>query len=275
MVQLDTLPAYDWAPDTCESGATTSCIYDSIFTPIEAAEPTIRKSLFTHHELGVVTSHEINIQHQNVSGWFFGAIALSIFLICLFLHQKQIKIVDLIKSALDHRALDRMLRETNLTHSLDLTPIGFITMIPVSLVGYYAYLPHHDYVYIDILRYLLMFLICCAVYFARNGVIRLIGNAFNNPESVNVYVSNNYIFHLIYAIVTTSLAFFVCYTGNMGTTFLYILLSILGILLLIRITRGMLIILTLSKSSKLYLFYYLCTLEIVPILIVAKSIFYL
>lgn len=275
MLQIDTLPAFALTEDTAADQASSTCVYDSIFPIAEQAEPVLHKSLFTHHLLPVKSTHEITIQHTAASGWFFGFIVLSIFLICMYLRHKQIKMLDLLQSAIDHRAMDRMLRDTNLTHSPDLMPIALIVLIPIALIGYYAFLPHSSNIFIDILHYLLVLLGCYAVYFVRNGFIRLLGNAFNNNESVHVYISSNYIYHILYGIATSAMAFFICFTGNVGQTFLYILLGILGVLLVFRIIRGMLIILTLSETSKFYLFYYLCILEIVPIVIIAKSIIYL
>lgn len=275
MIQFDTLPAFNAIADTDTIAEQTTCAYDSIFDVQGQAEPVLHKSLFTHHLMPVKSNHEIAIEHQGTSGWFFGCIIISIFLLCSFLHRKQIKLIDLLQASIDHRALDRLLRDTNLTHSVDQMPIALIVLIPIALVGYYSFLPRHSILWLDLLNYLLVLLGCYAIYFTRNGIIRFLGHAFNNDESVHIYISSNYVFHILYGIAATILAFFVCYTGTVGQTFLYILLGILGLLLLARFFRGMLIILTQSKTSKLYLFYYLCIFEIVPILIVAKNILYL
>ena len=277
MQQIDTLPPYcapfdivaDSSADSSHSSS-HSCIYDSIFTPVEQAAPHVRKSLFTHSQLAVQHNHEITIHHAETSGWYFGFIALSIFLICFFLRHKQISMLNLLQSAIDHRAMDRMLRDTNLTHSQDLVPIALIMLIPMSLVGYFFFLSHGNNTWMDILQYLSVLLICYLVYFLRNGIIRFLGNAFNNQEATHLYLSSNYIYHLLYAIAATSLAFFIFYTDTMGETFFYILAGILGLLFVVRLIRGLQLILTFSKTPKFYLFYYLCILEIVPIIIILK-----
>lgn len=293
MLQIDTLPAYAPTTDTASLTALTHltaetadsatvdsailaqlpevvCAYDTIFTPLEAKEPVLHKSLFTHHELQVKSSYERAIMHENSPGWLFGVIVIALFLIFNFLRRKQINMVELLQSAIDHRALDRLLRDSNLTHPASQAPIAMIMLLPVSLMGYYFYMPHSSQVLSDMLTYGLVLVICFASYFIRNGVIRVMGNAFGNSESVNMYLASNYIFHMLYAIVASLMAFFVCYTGEMGQTFFYITLGVLGLLMVIRFLRGMQIILTLSKTSKFYLFYYLCILEIVPIVIIAK-----
>lgn len=282
MQQIDTLPPYyatdsislpaDTVGDTLGCTSSYTCIYDSLFSFVEPAPPTLRKSLFTHHQLAVQNSHEITIQHQGSPGWFFGFIVLSIFLIGIYLHQKQLKIVTLLQSAIDTRALDRMLRDTNLTHAVDQAPIALMMLLPVSLVCYFFFFPHNISTGLDIGQYLLLLLACYAVYFTRNGIFRIVGNAFDNQESMHMYLSNNYIFHLLYTIVASAFAFFVFYTDNVGKIFFYILAGIIGFLFVIRLFRGMQIILTLSKSQKFYLFYYLCILEIVPIVFITKAI---
>lgn len=270
MIQTDSLLPYTPPADTAQSHEGYLCVYDSLFTPLEQAEPVIRKSLFTHHQLQVKTSHEITINRTHAPGWMLGLIAISILLVCIFLRNKQIRLINLVQAALDHRALDRLLRDTNLTHPMDLSPVALIALLPLSLIGYHCLLSHSSNPLYDILHYLLFLLLVIVIYFTRNGLLRLLGGAFYNSESVGVYIANNYIYHFLYGIVATAMAFFVCYTGDASNTFAVIFCGIICVLLLFRFFKGMQIILTLSKSSKLFLFYYLCILEIVPMAIVAK-----
>lgn len=288
MQQIDTLPPYcspsgftgealsvDTTSDSWSwAGDSTAycCIYDSIFTPIKQAAPEVRKSIFSHHELTVQHTHEIDIHHDGSPGWFFGFIVLSIFLICSYLRRKQIDMVTLLQSAIDHRAMGRMLRDTNLTHAADQAPIALLMLLPVSLVAYFFFFQHPSNIWLDMLQYLTLFAICIIVYYTRNGIFRFLGNAFNNGESVHVYLSSNYIYHLLYAIVASALAFFVCYTDRVGQVFFYILAGILALLFTVRLIRGLKLILTFSKTPKVYLFYYLCILEIVPIIIIIKVV---
>ena len=271
MQQIDTLPPYCTSADlVADSSAGHPCIYDSIFTPVEHAAPIVRKSLFTHSQLAVQHNHEITIHHAETSGWYFGFIVLSIFFICFFLRRKQITLLTLLQSSIDHRAMDRMLRDTNLTHSQDLAPIAPIMLIPLSLVGFFYFFPHGNNTWLEILQYLSIFAICNLIYFLRNGIIRFFGNAFNNPEATHLYISSNYIYHLLYATAAAAMSFFVFYTDTMSDTFFYTLAAILGLLFTVRLIRGMQLILTFSKTQKFYLFYYLCILEIVPIIIIIK-----
>ena len=288
MQQIDTLPPYcppsGFIGDTLLIDSTSDswtwigdstvycCVYDSIFTPVKQAPPEVRKSLFTHHELAVKHNHEINIHHEGAPGWFFIFILLSIFLVCSYLKRKQIDMLTLLQSAIDHRAMGRMLRDTNLTHATDQAPIALLMLLPMSLVGYFFFFQHPALMWMDILQYVTLFAVCIAVYFLRNGLFRFLGNAFNNGEAIHTYLSSNYIYHLLYAIVASALAFFVCYTDRVGSVFFYILAGIIALLFTIRLIRGLKLILTFSKTPKVYLFYYLCILQIVPIIIIIKVV---
>lgn len=285
MPQFDTIQPViattDTLTDTLNVATTDSlaemphidCILDSLFVPMDSVPaPVVRKSLFTHHQLAVQNSHETMIHHQASPGWLLGFIILSLCTICLFLRSKQIHIIDLLTSAIDHRAMDRMLRDTNMTHATDQAPIALIMLLPTTLIGYYCIDTHISSTWLNILQYLGVYACACGIYFLRNGLIRLIGVAFNNPDSVHLYLSNNYVFHLLYAIVAAAMAFFVFYTSTAGRIFLFIAIGIIGLLFTIRLLRGMQLILTNSKTSKLYLFYYLCILEIIPIIVIAKVI---
>lgn len=272
MLQIDTLPPFAAPVDTAGDSLTTVCAYDTLFTPMGPVEPTLHRSLFTHHMLPVQTGFETTIQHQGSPGWFLIVIVLSMALISIFLHSKQIHLTDLLYSAVDHRAMDRMLRDANLTHKVDQAAIAPLMLIPLSLVCFYSFLPQQNNTWTNILQYVVILGACIGVYYARNGIIRFIGNAFENTESVHTYLSSNYIYHLLYGIAATAIAFFVFYTDRVGQTFLYILFGIIALLFLMRFLRGMQLILTLSKTQKFYLFYYLCILEIVPIIIAAKVV---
>ena len=272
MFQIDTLPPYSAPVDTNTDSLTVVCAYDTLFTPMGPVEPVLHRSLFTHHLLPVQNSHETTITHQGSPGWLFAVIIISLTLICLFLRNKQIQLVDLLQSAIDHRAMDRMLRDTNLTHTVDQAIIAPLMLIPVSLVCFYSYLPQTSNIWTNILHYILILAACIAVYYARNGIIRFIGNAFENSEAVHIYLSSNYLYHLLYGIAATALAFFIFYTDQVGKTFLYILLGIIALLFTVRFLRGMQLILTNAKTQKFYLFYYLCILEIAPLIIVSKAV---
>lgn len=271
MPPYDTLPPYTpWVDsDALATTVQVNCLYDSAFVPQDHAEPVPRKSLFTHHLLPVRHESEMAVGHDGTPGWYLGGIALALLFLCLFLRAKQLRLLDLLQSLVSERAMARVLREANLTRAITQAPIALIMLFPVCLVASKVLMPATSP--LSILNFLVIYVAACAVYYLRNGIYRFVGEAFLNSEAMHLYLTSNYVYHLAYGIVATALAFFVCFTGPLGGIFFYILAGIVGILAVMRFVRGVQLILTHAKSPKLYLFYYLCTLEIVPIIVLAHG----
>lgn len=267
-IQIPFLPAVESSDNNTLS--LEQHLYDSLFVATDSTAPTVRKSLFTHHELQVHHTYEATLNRQSSPAWFLIVILLSILFTTLYLRAKQLTPASLFQASTDHRALERILREENLTHKADLFPIALLLSIPLTLVIYFNIMPSDITPWSAILQYIALWAGIIVVYFLRNGVLRRLGNAFDNSESVSLYISSNYIFHIAYTVACAVMAFFICYTGSAGQNFLIALGIIIGILFLCRMIRGLNLILTLSKTPKLYLFYYLCILEIVPILVLIK-----
>lgn len=269
MPPYDTLPPYSPVADSGTSpvSAKVYCFYDSIFVPVDHAEPVPRKSLFTHHLLPVRHGQEMAITHVGTPGWYLGGIAVSVVILVLFLHSKQLRILDLLQSLFSERTMSRVLREANLTRAVTQAPIALIMLFPICLVVNYSFIRPTSNGWMEILAFLAIYAASCIVYYLRNGIFRFIGETFLNGEAVHLYLTSNYVYHLVYCIMAVAFSFFVCFTGNVGDIFLTILLGVLGLLVVMRFVRGMYLILTHAKSPKLYLFYYLCTLEIVPVIV--------
>ena len=106
----------------------------------------------------------------------------------------------------------------------------------------------------------------------KNSFIRLLGNIFDDRAATMLYISSNNLFYFIGGLTTTPLLLLLFYISGAQDTLLKTTLIIIAIVFTIRLLRGMQLILTNSKTSKLYLFYYLCILEIIPILVMAKVI---
>ena len=270
MIPYDTLSPY---PLPYDSLGNSTAVYplDTIF-PLTDSVPAavIRSSLFAHHQLPVQHVGELARQACGTGGWYFVAITIAILLLVLLLRGAGVGIAELIHSTIDSRVCLRTIRDGNLTRPVAQTPIALVSLVPVVLVVFHYLQPNSLHPWRDILQYLLLLLIVYVLYFTRNGIIRLIGRAFDDGEATHLYLSSNYVYHLLYGVAAALFSFFICYAGEAGEVFFYILCGVIGILFVMRLFCGMRIILTNAKTSKLQLFYYLCSLEIVPVLVAVK-----
>lgn len=267
-LQIDTLHFYQWdslmlAP--VEHTANVGLPLDSIFRPFAESEQVYRQSLFTGHELPLQNSAIQERPQEIVPIWNFIVVLIICGLIVLYFKIRKIKIVELLHSAVDQRAMDRMIRNNNLNRNYLLLPMGALMIVSVSMGIWQMAMTHTG-----IGGYLLLCVTLIVAYLLRNGLLRLFGNVFDNPQAIGTYITNNYIYHLILAVITAALLFPLIYFPNGFSFFTYLFFGFVGLCFLMRFIRGIKIFLTQSKSFNIHLFYYLCTVEIIPYLALLK-----
>lgn len=133
-----------------------------------------------------------------------------------------------------------------------------------QISNYYGFLPDYNSVSLFFITALIIFLI----YGVKLLVIKFAGLLFETQKEVWEYSISVFLFcntvGLFMLPVVICLAFF---KQANPVIFIYIGLSLLVILFLTRLIRGVIIGLNSPRVSKFYLFLYLCTLEIVPLVI--------
>lgn len=102
----------------------------------------------------------------------------------------------------------------------------------------------------------------------RLFLIRLLGWTFRNFEVTSQYLMSSMAYNFIIGIAL--LPFLVINAYTRSDVILYISLGLTAILYLVRLVRGIVIGLGDTKFSIFYLFFYLCTVEILPILAIIK-----
>jgi hypothetical protein len=119
---------------------------------------------------------------------------------------------------------------------------------------------------------LLVFLELLGIYIAfsalKISVIWLISVTFKNKETAKEYIQNILIYNLVLGILLLPVLLLIIYTYH--ELFLYVAGGLVLIMIFLRFIRGVAIGLSDSKFSLFHLFLYLCTLEILPLVIAAK-----
>ncbi len=240
---------------------------DSIFPPREILPSVVRPSLFKHTTLPV--THDALQERTSTAPapWLFAALVVLLGLMFLYYNSTKLRITDLLKAATDHRAMDRLIRGNNL-NTTRLAPMGLFVIATLATSIYLMALSHNG-----ITAWLLLFAALSIAYMFRNIVARLLGSVFNDVETLSAAVASNYIYHLLLATAIAPLLLLQAYLPVGRETVFYIIIALTVLELLLRLLSALKIFLTLSKSRSFYLFYYLCTVEIVPLLVIAKWFF--
>ena len=267
-LDLSALPFSEWPTTEAPSEATNTVItLDSILPPRELPDTIYRQSIFHRHTLQVQHQELQPRPEHHTAAWVFAMLILLSALLCIYYHLRKIKIKTLLHATIDRRALDRLIRDSNLNRTSVMLPMGMFICATLAMA-----------VHLQAMRetgvggYLLLSAGLMAAYILRNGLLRLLGNTFENKAAVDIYISSNYIFHLTEATLVCVLLYPLAYLPGGGNAMLVTIAVVLGIGLLMRFLRGMKLFLTLSSGPSFYLFYYLCTVEIVPALVLIKLV---
>jgi len=121
-----------------------------------------------------------------------------------------------------------------------------------------------------ILLYLFNLALLMGVFLTRVVVMNLLGSLFNHLALFREYLYHTFIFNKLIGISILPLLLFVLYTrGVLQTVFIWITFSTLGVVLVMRIIRG--IEFSFKKDiSIFYMFLYLCALELVPLVLLYR-----
>jgi hypothetical protein len=121
-----------------------------------------------------------------------------------------------------------------------------------------------------VLLYLLLCGAVCSIWLVKSSLIKILGIIFKTELYSQAYLFNNLIFNMITGII---LFFPVVMTAYVDPeVYTWVSIVIIFILLIYKSLRGIIIGLSNSDFSVLYLFVYLCTLEILPFVILYRTL---
>jgi hypothetical protein len=106
--------------------------------------------------------------------------------------------------------------------------------------------------------------------FLKVAGIVLSGNVFRTNEESSSYLLNLFLFNHVIGILLLPFMVYIVYTGNVIALKLTTVLLI--ILYIVRGVKGLIIGLTRSRFSPVLFLLYLCTLEIIPLLLMVKLV---
>ena len=273
MPQADTitfneLPFYQLAepyPTPEEAETNTGIPLDSIFRPCDAPDTVYRRTLFTGHKLSPQHSGLQERPQLTAPGWVFVSLVLICALLRFYFSSHKLKLSELTKNTVENGSPDKAIRGqiqgvaflpivVLLTSALG-TTIWFMAMRQTGIVGY-----------------LLLVLALTAAYLLRNGALGGLAAVFDQEQAMSAYITGNYVYHLLLTIVLTPMLFALVYIPGIATGMTIAIGSVTALTFLIRLIRGIKLFLTNSKTFSLFLFYYLCIVEIVPYLIALRWI---
>ncbi len=109
------------------------------------------------------------------------------------------------------------------------------------------------------------------VYLSKFIAVRLSGYVFQMNKAASDYILTVFLYCNTLGLFLLPIVICISFVKQISPyIFIYIGLTIIGLFLITRIIKGLLIWLNGVRASRFYLFLYLCTLEILPIVILVK-----
>lgn len=260
---IDIQPFYQ--PDTAywssvQVEPSTGVPLDSIFPAREMPPVVMRRSLFAGHTLKA-SHNELQPRQQGTAPWLFVLVIVLATLTYIYVSSRKIKIKELLRSTIDRRTLDRLVRGNNLT-PMRLMSIGLLLSAMAAVV-----VSHMALAKFGFLGWLLSTAALSAAYFIRWGLLRVLGRVFDSEEAMSAYINSSYLYHLVLCMALVPLTLMLLYVPWGNTAVLVAMGALVALAFVMRMIRGVKLFLTISSTLSFYLFYYLCAVEAIPIVI--------
>jgi len=212
------------------------------------------------------------IQRSGYSAdWIFWFILGGIFLLVLTKYYYEKRLGLLASAVFSRSSANLLIRDSNILRHQSFIYLFLIYLISITLLLHQAFRysdPASGSSWQDLLLYLGIVGAVIAFFLIKIILVRLSGLIFRNADTATEYIQNMFIYNLFGGIILLPMLLLISYSGT--PIFLFIAGGSLVILMFLRFFRGFAVGLSDHKFSLFHLFLYLCTLEILPIVILLK-----
>lgn len=206
--------------------------------------------------------------------WVMVIIVLSVMIIGYLFSAFNSRFVAVVKAFFTARFAEQLSREEHsLSHpsSVFLSLNFLMTSSLFILLAIYSF--DNSFIPFSFPYYLLVFGIVLAIYFIKIITLKILGFIFDKTHVVNEYIFITYLVNQVVGIAFIPVIIFVAYgQPSFVNVFVYIGISLFALEFLIRVGKGAFAVLSSGEVTLFYLLLYLCTLEILPLLLGWKLI---
>ncbi|MBK7212554.1 MAG: DUF4271 domain-containing protein [Bacteroidales bacterium] len=228
-------------------------------------------SIFTSHQLQA-TSGGPKLRKLESTDWITGVVILCLLFLAWIQTNHSKRLRQIFRSVALPYYVNQLEREGNLYNERITLGLGFINLTSVSFLIYLfiqwisgvpSFLQNYQ-------LYLIIISSLTAYIFLKAFIIQTTGVIFKTPELTHAYRLNALIFNHTTGLFIFPVLLLALYWQPLP--FLWIAAGIYIILLIYRFMRGITIGLSNTKFSVFYLILYLCTLEILPVILIVNFV---
>jgi hypothetical protein len=230
-------------------------------------------SLFDNH---LLKTQNIEYQlHKTKHDFFVGGLLLIIYALFVWLYvSNRKKLNQLIEAFYLNRTGDQLSKDdlaigNRVAVFLSLFFIVTSTLFGVHLLSYYNVSTFFHYS--TTVSAFLIALIVVFTYSFKFLTIRVLGNIFSVQKEAAEYTMLVFLFCNTLGLFMLPVVLGLSFMKQIHPSFfVYTGITLIGVFIVIRTLRGLFIGMNSSRISKIYLFVYLCTLELLPFIILVK-----
>jgi hypothetical protein len=205
--------------------------------------------------------------------WLTGLFIVCMVVLVWVRYEAERRVSALFKGVFAKHNMNQMLRDGDIIHERFTTGLMFIYFVSLSallmlLISKYL----HSYLWTDNSFILFSGLITSLLilWIVKILIIRTIGKIFRTKSETDEYIITNIIYNIAIGLVIFPFIFAGYFAGYETSTYIAIGIFIIGFVL--KFIRSIFVGLSVQTFPVVYLFLYLCTLEILPFLVIYKII---
>jgi hypothetical protein len=243
--------------------------FQSLLSP--GVPPT--PSFFTSHQLKTQGIRPLPFR-QYQPDWILGLLLTCFILLAWVQVFYRRRLRQIIMAPFSKRFLSQLVRDGDLFSERIALATGIIYLISTSLLIFELYelilLKDTGRVLQGFTLFAMISICVLGFWVFKIVLIRFLSFIFRTRQTTREYILNILIFNILTGIFLLPLLIFALYLKSI--IFLWVCMLIFALFFLFRFTRGFLIGISITKFSYLFLFVYLCSLEILPLVILIKIV---
>ena len=231
-------------------------------------------TFFSKHALTQIEKQPKEISTNNTLDWVLLLYLFGFILFTWVVVFKRRRIKQIFNSLFTNRGLNQLIRDGNLTKEFTIVPLMSIYLITISIFTLFFLKRFDIYNKISITDFYLfvkIVFVFIILYFSKILFIKSFNNTFKNYNITFYYLLNGFTSDIIIGLLFLPLLFLYTFSNKIfSSNILFICIIILLVFNSIRLIRNILSSINYSRFSNLYLFLYLCTVEILPVILLLK-----
>lgn len=266
--------------DSLHQAGDTALVQVKPALPVSKPVPAPKKieyttSIFKNHALERLHPSGL-IRNTAREEWLIALLVLILSIIAYLRVSYYRRFTQLISASFDFQLSNQIVREESaLTQrvSIFLTAIFWVAL-PIYLlqiIKYFRVPVYFSGPYAGLIVFLLLLILVGIMYGMKVSSIRLLGSIFKVEKETEAYIFNVFLYNKLSGLLLLPIVILIRFMPEDFSRFFFLTgLAILGVSFLARVVRGFLIGLSKKGVSIVHLVLYFCTLEILPLVLVAK-----